>query len=358
MALPLQQELTGAAQWLVPLLVFAAVLVVGIVLRIFAFRMLHRWSAKTTTKLDDFIIAATRWPSIIWIVILGALAAFQIVDLPGDAADTAVRRILTALLIFSITIGLARLLGDLAMDYRHEAAPELALASTGLLRTIVRAAVILTGLLVMLSTVGINIGPLLGALGVGGLAAGLALQPTLSNLFAGFQIAAGKQVRIGNRVRLASGEDGYVADISWRTTTLRTPNNALIIIPNSRFADSIVTNVNLPDAPTNIVIPVAISYASDPRRVESVLRDEVQRAIADLPELVPDFEPIIRLQAFGQSSLDFVVIVRVRDFDAQFPIWGELHQRLFARLQREAIHIPFPTRTVHLTGMQPDGPGS
>jgi small-conductance mechanosensitive channel len=357
-AMSLQQELSGAAQWLVPLLVFAAVLVVGIVLRVFAFRMLHRWSAKTTTKLDDFIIAATRWPSIIWIVILGALAAFQIVDLPGDAADTAVRRILTALLIFSITIGLARLLGDLAMNYRQEAAPELALASTGLLRTIVRAAVLLTGFLVMLSTVGIDIGPLLGALGVGGLAAGLALQPTLSNLFAGFQIAAGKQVRIGNRVRLASGEDGYVTDISWRTTTLRTPTNALIIIPNSRFADSIVTNVNLPEAPTNIVIPVSISYASDPRHVESVLRDETKRAIADLPELVPDFEPIVRLQAFGQSSLDFQVIVRVRDFDAQFPIWGELHQRLFARLRREAIGIPFPTRTVHLSGMRPEGPAS
>ena len=356
--LTLQQNMSGVAQWLVPLVVFATVVLVGMALRMVAFRMLHGWAARTTTKVDDFIIASTRWPSVIWILILAALAAFQIVDLPGEAADTAVRRVLTALLIFSFTIGLARLLGDMAQNYRQEAAPELALASTGLLRTIVRAAVLLTGFLVMLSTVGINIGPLLGALGVGGLAAGLALQPTLSNLFAGFQIAAGKQVRIGNRVRLASGEDGYVTDISWRTTTLRTPTNALIIIPNSKFADSIVTNVNLPEAPTNIVIPVGVSYASDARRVEAMLRDEATRAVAELPELVKDFEPVVRLQAFGQSSLDFQIVVRVRDFDAQFPIWGELHQRLFARLRREGISIPFPTRTVHLSGGLPGPPAS
>jgi small-conductance mechanosensitive channel len=265
-----------------------------------------------------------------------------------------VRRVLTALLILSITIGLARLLGDLAQSYRQEAAPELALASTGLLRTVVRAAVILTGFLVMLSTIGLNIGPLLGALGVGGLAAGLALQPTLSNLFAGFQIAAGKQVRIGNRVRLASGEEGYITDISWRTTTLRTPTNFLVIIPNSKFADSIVTNVNLPEAQTNIVVQVGVSYESDPRHVESVLRDEAKRAVTDMPQLVKDFDPIVRFQAFGESSLDFLVIVRVQDFDSQFAIWGELHQRIFERLQTEKITIPFPARTLYVRGMQPE----
>jgi small-conductance mechanosensitive channel len=223
-----------------------------------------------------------------------------------------------------------------------------------LLRSVVRGAVILIGFLVILSTLGLKIGPLLGALGVGGLAAGLALQPTLTNLFAGFQIAAGKQVRIGNRVRLSTGEEGYVTDISWRTITLRTPTNFLIIIPNSKFADSIVTNVNLPDAQTNILIPVGVAYESDPRHVESALRDEAKRAIADMPQLVKDFDPIVRFQAFGQSSLDFLVIVRVQDFDSQFPIWGELHQRIFERLRREGIQIPFPTRTVHLHGTQPE----
>jgi small-conductance mechanosensitive channel len=349
-----QQELAGSAPWLVPLLVFVSVLLVGFVLRILCFRMLHRWAAKTTTRMDDLVLASTRGPSVIWILILAVIAAVQTVDLPGEAADVALRRILAALLVLSITMGLARLLGDLASTYRREAAPELALASTGLLRTVVSGAVILIGLLVLLSTLGLKIGPLLGALGVGGLAAGLALQPTLTNLFAGFQIATGKQVRIGNRVRLSTGEEGYVTDISWRTITLRTPTNFLVIIPNSKFADSIVTNFNLPYAQTNIVIPVSVGYESDSRHVDTVLRDEAKRAIADMPQLVKDFDPIVRLQAFGQSALEFQVIVQVLDFDSQFPIWGELHQRIFERLRREGISIPFPTRTVHLHATPPD----
>ena len=111
--MPLGQDLDGLARWAVPLAVFAVVVAVGITVRAVAFRMLGRWSATTTTRVDDLVIAATRGPSVIWILILAVLAAFQVVDLPGEAADTAVHRILTALLILSITIGLARLLGDL-----------------------------------------------------------------------------------------------------------------------------------------------------------------------------------------------------------------------------------------------------
>ncbi len=351
-----REELTGTAQWLVPLLVFAAVLLVGLLGRALGFRMLRRWAAKTATKMDDLVIVSTRWPSVIWIFILAVIAAFQTVNLPGETADIAVRRALAALLVLSITLGLARLLGDLVVTYRAEAAPELALASTGLLRTVIRGAVILIGSLVILSTVGVKIGPILGALGVGGLAAGLALQPTLTNLFAGFQIATGKQVRIGHRVRLSTGEEGYVTDISWRTITLRTPTNFLVIVPNAKFADSIVTNVNLPAAQTNIVVSVGVSYESDPRHVESILRDEAKRAIADMPQLVKNFDPIVRLQAFGESALEFQVVVQVQDFDSQFGIWGELHQRIFERLKREGITIPFPTRTVQLRGMPPEKP--
>lgn len=353
-----QQELTGTAQWLVPLLVFAAVLAIGLVFRMFGFRMLHRWAEKTRTRMDDLIIIATRRPSVLWVFILAVMAAIHTVDLPGEAADVALRRILVAVLILSITMGLSRLLGDLVPTYRAEATPELTLASTGLLRTVVRGAVLLVGFLIILGTLGLKIGPLLGALGVGGLAAGLALQPTLTNLFAGFQIAAGKQVRIGHRVRLSTGEEGYVTDISWRTITLRTPTNFLIIIPNLKFADSVVTNVNLPDSRTNIVIPVSVSYESDPRHVESILRDEAKRAITELSQLVKDFDPVVRLQAFGQSSLDFQLIFQVQDFDSQFAIWGELHQRIFERLRREGITIPFQTRTVHLHAMTPEKPKS
>lgn len=349
----LQNEWTGAARWLVPLGLFATVLLVGVLLRAAALRALDRWSQNTITRADDLIVASIRWPSYVWILILAAIAALHTIDLPGEQADVAARRGLEALLELSITIGAARLLGELTQNSGSDLPPNLAAASTGLLRTIVRAGTLAIGILVILSTLGISIAPILGALGVGGLAAGLALQPTLSNLFAGFQIAVTKQVRVGHRVRLASGEEGYVADIAWRTTTLRTPTNYLVIIPNSKFADSIMTNFNLPDPPVNIVVPLTVAYDSDLRRVELVLLAEARRLVADLPQLVKDFEPVVRFLAFGESGAMFNVVVRAQDFESQFGAWNEIYQRLIECLRREKIEIPFPSRHVYLRGDVP-----
>jgi small-conductance mechanosensitive channel len=106
----------------------------------------------------------------------------------------------------------------------------------------------------------------------------------------------------------------------------------------------------------NITIALGVSYDSDPARVEEVLRDEARRAIAEREEFVKDVEPVVRLQAFGQSSLDFQVILTVREFDAQFAVWSDLHQRIYARLVREKISIAFPTRTVVVRGEVPVKP--
>lgn len=344
------QELTGAAVWVVPLLVFAVVLVLGLVLRVFLLRALKRWAKHTVTKVDDHVVAALRFPSLFWVFILAVIAAIQTVDLPGERIDLLVRRVLAALLVLSVTIGISRLLAEMVDRNRTGES-----ATTGLLRTIVRALVIIIGILVALGTLGISIAPLLGALGIGGLAAGLALQPTLSNLFAGFQVAVGRQIRVGNRVRLASGEEGWVTDISWRTTTLRTPSNHLVLVPNSKFADTIVTNYSLPYPHSNVTLELNVSYDSDPRAVDAILRDEAKRAVAEISVLEPSYEPVVRLQAMGEFALRFLVILQVKYHDDQFEIWGELQQRFFARLRREGIVMPYPSRDVYLHGNGVDG---
>jgi small-conductance mechanosensitive channel len=256
------------------------------------------------------------------------------------------------LLVLSITIGASRLARNLVgRTYRRD--PDHASGTTGLLCTMVSIAVFAVGLLVMLGTLGIKIVPLLGALGVGGLAAGLALQPTLTNLFAGFQIATSKQFRIGQRVRLASGEDGHIVDIAWRTTTLRTAQNYLVVIPNSKFADAIVTNYNLPEPPVNITLPITVQYDSDPRRVEAALMDEGKRLVAEVPELVASVAPVVRLHSFGESGLAYQVVLRAQDIEAQPVAQSTAYVRLLERLRREQIALAYPTRMLHLAAGGP-----
>ena len=94
----------------------------------------------------------------------------------------------------------------------------------------------------MLNAVGVSITPIITALGVGGLAMALALQDTLSNLFAGIHILAEHTIRIGDFIRLETGQEGYVEDISWRTTRIRMLPNNMVIVPNSKLAQSVVVN--------------------------------------------------------------------------------------------------------------------
>jgi small-conductance mechanosensitive channel len=94
------------------------------------------------------------------------------------------------------------------------------------------------GILTILETLGIPIIPLFTALGIGGLAVALGLQDTLSNLFAGIQVIAAKQIRPGDYVKLELGEEGYVTDITWRYTTIRSSPNNRIIVPNAKVSSA------------------------------------------------------------------------------------------------------------------------
>ena len=200
---------------------------------------------------------------------------------------------------------------------------------------------------ILLHHLGISITPMLTALGVGGLAVALALQDTLSNLFGGFYITIAGQVRLGDYVKLNTSEEGYVTDISWRSTTLRMRSNNYIIVPNSKLAQAIVTNYNLPEKRMTVAVQVGVSYDADPDQVERVLLDVAKQAAADVPGLAADYEPTVRLSpGFGPSTLDFQLYVNIVEFEQQFAVQHELRKRILKRFREEKIDMPFPTQTI------------
>ena len=125
---------------------------------------------------------------------------------------------------------------------------------------------VILGSLILLRHFNVSITPILTALGVGGLAVALALQDTLSNLFGGFYVAVAGQVRLGDYIKLNTGEEGYVTDIGWRCTTFRAPANNMIIVPNAKLAQAIVTNYNLPEKRMAANFVVTVGYDCDPGR--------------------------------------------------------------------------------------------
>jgi small-conductance mechanosensitive channel len=331
-----------------PGIVLASVLFAGWLVQRVLFNRLQAWSARTATRLDDIVIGAVRGPSMVWVLILALHLAAQSSDLPANATGL-VSRSLLVLWIVSLTLVAAQLAGAVVRYYGSTVAG--AQPVTTITQNLATMAVVTTGLLILLNTLGISITPILTALGVGGLAVALALQDTLSNLFAGFYVTVAGQVRVGDYIKLNTGEEGYVSDISWRSTTMRALPNNLIVVPNAKLAQAIVTNYHLPEKRMSLLIPVGVSYDCDPDRVEEVLVDEATAGAAEIPGLLADPAPFVRfIPGFGDFSLNFTLICQVSEFVDQYLVQHELRKRIFRRFRNEGIEIPFPVQTIKMSG--------
>jgi small-conductance mechanosensitive channel len=341
----LQHEST---KLIIPFAVLIVVVLAGYVTRRLLFRALRRWAVNTKSQADDIVIHAFSGPFMIWVVILGIFAATQLSEL-RDSAAAKISKALLILWISSLTIVASRLAGNLIKYYGNRV--QGALPVTSLTQNLARIAIFTIGFLIILNQLGLSIAPILTALGVGGIAVALALQDTLSNLFAGFYISLAGHIRPGDYVKLDSGEEGSIADISWRSTTIKTGANNLVVVPNAKLAQAIVTNYHLPEKKMIARLPISVSYDSDPEVIQNILVAEAQAVSRERPELFTELQPVVRfIPGFGDSSLDFTLYYEVRDFEQQFPAQHELRRRIFKRFHETGIEIPFPIRTVYLAG--------
>ena len=336
-----------------PLCVLAVTLAGGLVAKRLLLGALRGWAARSKGQVPNLVADALAGPFMIWVLILGLHLAMQSSILPGRPTLW-IARILLVLWFLSLTIMASRLAGDLIRFYG--AATPGALPVTTLSQTLAQLGVIILGLLMLLNGLDISITPILTALGVGGLAVALALQDTLSNLFAGFYVAVARQVRPGDYIRLNTNEEGYVTDIGWRSTTMRSLNNNLIFVPNNKLAQANVTNFHLPEKRLGVSIQVNVSYDSDLDRVTRVLLDEAVKAAREIPNMLADPAPGVTFDpGFGDWSLGFTVGYNVQEFADQYPVRQELRKRIFKRFRQEQIEMPFPTRTIRLSARAGEG---
>jgi small-conductance mechanosensitive channel len=291
---------------------------------------------------------AIRLPSLLWCLVVALWVAIEVAShleqLPprlGQPLNVA----LQAAIIVSLTMTAAGALTTLTA--RAGEAQALGGRVTGLVQTAARGFVFVVGGLVLLDVLGVAITPILTALGVGGLAVALALQDTLSNLFAGMHLLADRPVRVGDYVKIADSVEGFVVDVGWRSTRVRMLQNVVVVVPNKKVAESVITNYDMPESRMALLLPVGVSYGSDPDHVERVLVDEATRAAGEVPGLLSDPPPLVRLiPGFGPYSLDFTLICQVATFVDQYTVQHELRKRILRRFQAEGIEIPFPTRAV------------
>ncbi|MBI4394891.1 MAG: mechanosensitive ion channel, partial [Candidatus Omnitrophica bacterium] len=225
---------------LIPLWVYA---LIGLILWVLGLNLVKRFLLKKAASLSKpqtfsfvtIIVEAARFP--LTLLILGSGIYLLGLFVPFDSKTQQASNILAkATIIAGIILFLDQAIKEFINSYRGQ---KLAFIPKGILQGLIRGTVLGIGLLVFMDLIGISITPALASLGIGSLAVALALQDTLANFFAGVYITIDRPIRAGDFIKLESGEEGYVIEVGWRSTRIRTLPNNVIIVPNQKAISSV-----------------------------------------------------------------------------------------------------------------------
>jgi small-conductance mechanosensitive channel len=247
-------------------------------------------------------------------------------------------KVLVIVLILILGFVVSKFLGRILQYYASNIDKTI---STSLIINLVRIVFWIILLLLVLDYLGITVIPVLTSLGIAGLVLGLALQSTLSNLFAGIQIISNKQIKIGDYIQLENGLAGYVEDIKWHSTIIKELSNNILIVPNSVITTKIVRNYYSPSPDFTFILKISVSYDSDLEMIEEITTKTAKEVINKLNLKVDDFEPFIRYFSFGEYSIDFNLILKVNQYNTKDLLIHELIKELHREYKKNNITIPY-----------------
>jgi small-conductance mechanosensitive channel len=204
--------------------------------------------------------------------------------------------------------------------------------------------VLVVGVLIVLENTGIHLGALTVFAGAVGVGVGFGLQNIASNFISGLVILAERPITIGDRVEVA-GITGQVQQIRARSTVIRTNDNIMMIVPNTKFIDSPVTNWTYGDPRVRFRIPVGVAYGSDIPKV----REALLAAGRENPNTLKDPAPSVFLEKFGDNSIDFQLVVWSSEMSARPSRYrSDLNFAIEQKFREAGIELPFPQRDLHI----------
>jgi small conductance mechanosensitive channel len=299
-----------------------------------------------TGDLNEELLVRSRdfTPESVDVQVLGLLArrfSARVTAWISDSGSTAVIRglsIVAILLVFRLLAGLTR-------NLTRRAVATSRLNLSRLLQDTfvswVGRVVMILGILIALSQLGLDLGPVLAGLGVAGFIVGFALQDTLSNFASGMMILIYRPFDVDDLVE-AGGEFGTVSALSLVSTTLLTIDNQRLVVPNSQIWGGVIRNVTAQRV-RRVDLVFGIGYSDDIPKAEEVLK----RIVAQHPKVLDDPEPVVKVHNLGDSSVDFVVRPWCNT-DDYWDVHWDITKSVKMTFDAEGISIPFPQRDVHI----------
>ncbi|MCX6012035.1 MAG: mechanosensitive ion channel family protein [Chloroflexi bacterium] len=352
---------TPAGEWILA----GGILVVFILLALlskFILRIIKFFVARRTkTNLDDYLIDALTGPLLMLLVAIGfhvALGTSPIADIKNSGTDLPkytpyIHNIFISIYIIIGSFGISKVVTAIMKWYSLEVAPrtktDIDDKLLPLIKRVINVVVYVLAFLFILSVWGISITPLLAGLGIGGLAVALALQPTLTNFLAGTYVVSDAVIHKGDYISLENGVEGSVDNIGWRTTRLLNWQGSIVIMPNAKLSDAIVTDFGGPEQIKGMMFKIecGVSYNSDLDKVEQVTREVGVQVMQNSADGAKDFEPQVKFKAFADSNIQFTVVLKSTERTGQFKLKHEFIKSLHKRYKEEGIDMEFPARKIY-----------
>lgn len=246
--------------------------------------------------------------------------------------------------LFLLVVIIARILGGVAAGVVGRGMNRMATASDLLKRffvKVVRQTIFLVGLVVALSMLGVQIGPLLAAMGAVGFVVGFALQGTLSNFASGIMILLYRPFDVGDWVSVG-GVSGKVQSMSLVSTTITTGDNQNILVPNNSIWGDVITNVTANDT-RRVDMVFGIGYSDDMAKANGIL----EQVVTQHEKVLDDPAPVIKVHELADSSVNFIVRPWAKTSD-YWDVYWDVTRTVKERFDAESVSIPFPQHDVHM----------
>ena len=285
-------------------------------------------------------------PQVLWSLIKKSLQ--KLVDLVVEDGPNLLLKLLIFAAIFVVFRKLANIVQRLIEAGLDRSQLQLSQLLRSMIVSISRNIVLIIGILLGLSQVGISLGPLLAGLGVAGFVIGFALQDSLSNFASGMMILSYRPFDVGDVVE-AGGVFGKVSHMSLVNTTIMTFDNQTLVVPNNKIWGDVIKNVTS-QRTRRVDLVFGISYSDDIPRTEALLRE----ILAADERVLTDPEPMVRLNELADSSVNFIVRPWVKTED-YWDVYWDVTREVKLRFDEADVSIPFPQTDVHLKTEQAVG---
>ncbi len=251
------KELLQLVNYIIPIGIIMFSFSLGLFFEKQGFKSLKKVIRRTGWQGGDTIIKSLRGIVWLWFTIAGVSLVLTSLPIRPSFLNI-IQKVLLVFFLASVNLVASRLAIGLIQFYssKGEESPQL----TTLFENLTRILIFSLGILIIIQSIGIAITPLLTALGIGGVSIGLALQSTFANLFSSVNILTAKKLRPGDYIKLKTGEEGYVQDITWKHTIIQEINQNWLIVPNSKIVSTSFKNYSFPEKELLISVEVGVSY--------------------------------------------------------------------------------------------------